>query len=547
MTPLLRALQCLAADCREAERRGVPVELIDELRAEERSRLTRRDLLRRAGVAGAAAALGPAAFAEAGRSAPQSRTPRIAIVGGGIAGLNAALRLADAGLPATIYEAADRIGGRMHSNTGGYWQNGQTSEWCGELIDSGHTTILGLAARFGLATVDLLAAQPRGSTDTYFFGGHYYPIQQARLDFRPVWQAVHADVKAAGYPTAYNQSTPASIALDNMTVYDWIESRVPGGHSSPMGQLLDIAYNEEYGAETIVQSALNLVYLLGFQPHPGQFAIFGASDEHYHIAGGNEQLPKAIAASLPGSVLTGWRLIRLAANPDGSSALTFDIGGGHSQNVTADHVILTLPFTALRSVDCSDANFDRLKQTAIAQLGDGRNTKLQLQFASRLWNAQGAWGISTGSSFSDTGYMNTWDVTRAQPGTTGILVEYTGGSIASGFTPSAAYSDTSNPQIGAYAATFLQQIESVFPGISGQWTGKATLSVPALDPNLGLSYSYWKVGQYHSFSGYERVRQANVHFAGEHCSTDFQGYMEGGAAEGARAAGEILSDLGLPG
>ena len=30
------------------------------------------------------------------------------------------------------------------------WANNQVSEWCGELIDSGHKTIIGLARRFGL-------------------------------------------------------------------------------------------------------------------------------------------------------------------------------------------------------------------------------------------------------------------------------------------------------------------------------------------------------------------------------------------------------------
>src|SRR5260370_18569345 len=65
-----------------------------------------------------------------------------------------------------------------------------------------------------------------------------------------------------------------------------------------MGQLLDVAYNIEYGAETNVQSSLNLIYLLAYQPIPGNFRIFGRSDERYHIRGGNEQLPKAIASSL---------------------------------------------------------------------------------------------------------------------------------------------------------------------------------------------------------------------------------------------------------
>jgi Flavin containing amine oxidoreductase len=53
--------------------------------------------------------------------------------------------------------------------------------------------------------------------------------------------------------------------------------------------------------------------------------------------------------------------------------------------------------------------------------------------------------------------------------------------------------------------------------------------------------------QYTLFSGYEGARQPDVltgkcHFAGEHCSQSFQGFMEGGAEEGARAANEILSD-----
>ncbi len=86
-----------------------------------------------------------------------------------------------------------------------------------------------------------------------------------------------------------------------------------------------------------------------------------------------------------------------------------------------------------------------------------------------------------------------------------------------------------------YARAFLTRLERVFPGISRHWNGRAILSTPSLDPNLRCSYSYWRVGQYAAFSGYERVRQGprgQIHFAGEHCSVDFQGYMEGGAAEG---------------
>ena len=57
------------------------------------------------------------------------------------------------------------------------------------------------------------------------------------------------------------------------------------------------------------------------------------------------------------------------------------------------------------------------------------------------------------------------------------------------------------------------------------------------------SYSCWMPGQYTKFGGSEGLRQGNCHFAGEHCSQGFQGFMEGGATEGARAAQEIIDDL----
>lgn len=497
--------------------------------------VSRREFIKVTGAAvGAAAINGPiAAFA--------SQEPRIAIVGAGIAGLNAALTLQDAGYASTVYEASNRVGGRMHSDTTS-WANGQTSEHCGELIDTGHTAIRDLAQRFNLSTVDLLRAEPNQSEDTSFFFGKYLTQAQANIDFRPVFKAVNDDANAAGYPTLYNSSTAAGQALDQMSVHAWIESRVPGGHSSPMGRLLDTAYNIEYGNVTTEQSSLNLIYLLAFQPNRGQFHVFGTSDERFHIVGGNERLPQAIAASLPsGRVKTKHALTAIGRNSDGSFDLTFVSPSG-AFTATFDRVILTIPFSVLRTLSYQNAGFDRLKKTAITELGYGKNAKLHLQFDGRLWNQSGPWGIGTGTSFSDTGYQNSWDVTRGQAGATGILVDYTGGGV-----PLAAFKGQPTPaDAQSHARTFLRQIEPVFPGITASWTGRATLDVPNTNPYLLGSYSYWKVGQYTKFSGYEAARQpfpdGRCHFAGEHCSTNFQGFMEGGAEEGARAANEILSD-----
>src|SRR5262249_7076616 len=160
-------------------------------------------------------------------------------------------------------------------------------------------------------------------------------------------------------------------------------------------------YATEYGADTRDQSSLNLVYLLGSQSSPGNFSIFGGSDERFHIRGGNELLPVAVAGALPaGTVVTGYRLTRIVAQAAGTVALTLQVGS-QSVSVVADRVILPLPFAVLRDLDTSRAGFDTLKQRAIRELGRGRNGKLMVQFSERLWNTPGAWGIGTGSTYSD--------------------------------------------------------------------------------------------------------------------------------------------------
>src|SRR5215468_8441388 len=537
-TPLMRALQRVAWEHRAASHLGIGV---DELRERETSGVSRREFLKRAGAAGAAGAAvavaGPLAVARPARAAA---APRIAIIGGGIAGLAAALTLQDKGVSAAVYESSARVGGRMHSDWQefgtGFW-GGQQAELCGELIDSNHKTILQLAQRFGLATVDLIGAQPNGTTDTYWISGAQYPYAQASIDFKPVHNTLQGQVQATSYPTLYNSFTQMGQFFDQMTVYDWIKNYVPGGHGSPLGALLNAAYNEEYGAETTGQSALNLIYLLGYKSGPGTWSVYGASDERYHIVGGNAKLPVAISDALPvASIHKGSAMTAIAANGDGSISVSFGNGG----TITADHVILCMSFAVLRTLNYKKAGFDPRKQTAITQLGAGCNVKLNLQFTSRPWNAAG----STGSLYSDQPFQSAWEVTRGQSGATGILVEYPGASTAQSMGQSSPYTTTAtNPRVAMYAKQFLSQLEPIFPGITARWNGKAMLSTPFTDPNFRCSYSYWKPGQYTGFSGYEGVRQGNIHFAGEHCSTSFQGFMEGGASEGVRAANEILADL----
>jgi len=562
-TSLLRTLRRLAAEARLSARTGRSVpELRDrrlELQASSGGTFDRRRFL--AGTA-ALGALGLLPFASRCGGSSAKDAPRIVVVGAGLAGLAAAVTLKDGGYDATVYEISKAgVGGRCISQYGTMksgcgichpapssahdmsFDDGQVVDIYGELIDSSHETMHALAGRYGLPMVKALDFEPAGSTETYFFNDAYYSIEQATADLAAMYDQLQKDAEDAGYPTTYDTSTARGRELDNMSVYDWIEATVPGGNASNLGKLLGVAYTIEYGAELADQSALNLIYMLSSSPSD-RLSVFGASDEGWRIKGGNMLLPEAMAADLGVGrrVLLGWDFQALRHESDGTYTLTFDHDGA-ATDVKADHVVLALPFTKLRTLDISKAGFDERKLKAINEQGGGHNGKLHLQFTKRLWNEAGPWGVSGGTSYADVGYQLAWDPTRGQPGTSGILALYNGGATADAQKIMHAFGNIESPGIQADAEAGLNQLEKVYPGLKALWNGKAVETMCHLDPRFNCSYAYWRVGQCQSFAGYERVRQGNVYFCGEHTSVDYLGFMEGAASEGIAAGEELLAAL----
>ena len=500
---------------------------IEEAYAEvAEQRTTRRELLKRTATAGVAVA-GAGTMGRFAKAAYGATQARVAVIGAGLAGLTCAYRLKQAGLDAQVYEASSRVGGRCWSI---HDFDPLVAEHGGELIDQGHTALRQLAQELGLTLDNLLQAEPNGTEDFYWAGGGKYTYDQLLNDLNGLYQKLHKDTSAASYPTLWDSYTQRGWELDHMSIIDWLDESVPdGGSKSNLGRVLDIAYNIEYGAECSQQSALNLIYLLGYQG-AGQFRVFGKSNEKYHVRGGNDQVASLLAAALASHITTDTPLTAIKRNATGTFALT--VG---SSTVTVDHVVLALPFSLLRDVNYSKAGFEPLKVAAIRELQMGTNSKLHVEFKDRFWYAAG----NNGNTYADTGFQNTWEVSRAQGGGKGkgILVDYTGGNIGASFgsgTPSSR------------AQEFMAQLQPLFPGvkkIADHWTGRATIDFWNSYQWTKGSYSYWKVGQYTKFSGMEKLRQGNCHFAGEHTSQDFQGYLNGAVETGERAASEILDDL----
>jgi monoamine oxidase len=513
------------------------------------SLLSRRAVLGGAGVAAVAATI-PAAFRQPARAAADpGHGPRVVIVGSGLAGLGCAYRLwRRHGVRSEIYEYnAVRAGGRVYT-LHGFFDAGQYAEQHGEFISSEHAVTRRLTASFGL-TLDNVNRYPphtHPQDERLRFGGRFW--RQAALNrewrdwaFKLFYDAAN---NKAPWPTLHNRHTAWGWWWDHMPATQWIEENIRGGLQSDFGRLCVSVLLDEYGGPADEQSALNLIYLLGLYDsspsglQPRRQPQLSGTDEKWHIRGGNDQLITGLVGRLPtGTVRLGERLVALRARGHGRYTCTF-ANGLRTREVHADHVVLALPFTKLREVELHGIELPPPQLRAIRHEPLGSNSKIQLQFSSRVWNADG-W---TGDMYTDRIVQGGWETTIDQRGKPGILIALPGGAVGADIGQRYGLTSYYGPAPAAMAADFLKCFETDFPGVRAAFNGKAFYAWSSGDPHIGGAYSYLKVGQYTAFNGIQGSQHGNLHFGGEHTSVNFQGYMEGALRSGYRCAAEVAAD-----
>ncbi|MCC7273034.1 MAG: FAD-dependent oxidoreductase [Alphaproteobacteria bacterium] len=527
-TPLFRALRRALQLARAAAKSGIPA---DEIAGVARARgLTRRRFLGGTVVSAAALlaatrgvgafdAVGPAPTGPAAFPALRGG-PRIAIVGAGMAGLTAAWTLRRAGLEATIFEASERTGGRIRSarNVVG---EGFVTELGAEFIDTPHVLMLRFAAELGLDLIDV--STDDGMAEIVWFDGVARDEAALVAALLPVIGRLAADQESLPSDVTYAAGGPVAERFDRMSLAEYLSGLAD---AEPwMRDLLRVAYVTEYGGDAEAQSAINL--LDTFSWSRGEWSWFGDSDERFKVAGGNQLVADGLAARLDGAIRLGHRLV--AVRPSGRGyRLDFATDGG-TVAATADCAILTLPFTRLREVEIA-VPVSRAKRAAIDGLGYGTNAKLFLGFARRPWRDAKA----SGNFFAADPLQSGWDSTRLQAGLDGGLTLFSGGRIGATLAARAA---------AERAVEALPLLDRVFPGAAAAFNGRAALFDWPGHAHTRGSYACFAPGQWTTIRGLEGEPVGNLLFAGEHCSADFQGFMEGAAETGRAAATAIAARL----
>jgi len=439
-----------------------------------------------------------------------STPPRVAVVGAGLAGLTAAWLLGEAGIPAHVFDAAALVGGRVRSDVGSF-APGFVTELGGEFIDTGHMDMRALAAHFGLPLIDTQAASEEALTASYFLGGRHYSETEVVAAFGEYAPRIAEDARVA------DSLRDVSLAeyLDRLRVTGWLRT------------LLDVAYVTEFGCEAHEQPCTSFLDMIATDSSQG-FAIFGSSDQRFKIEGGNVQLAQCLAHPLGERLRLGHRLVRV--EPRGAAlGLHFSRDAAATVEISADIVVLALPFSLLKHVELAGV-LPAHRVSAIRDLGYGSNAKIMVGLARRLWRAQGR----DGDLYSDLPGQTGWDASRLREGEAGVYTFYLGGQ------PGLACGADSAAQ---QALRMTAPMEAVFPGFGAPLSGKVLRAHWPGEPFSMGSYACSRVGQASTTGSAATGPVGRIYFAGEHCSDEFQGYMNGAAETGRKAALAILRSL----
>jgi monoamine oxidase len=520
-----------------AERLGMPVEELAGSEASARSRAareqdgrTRRELLMAAGAGASGLALANPTLALARQLARSPATPRVAIVGGGLAGLCCAHWLWTHNprrpIAASVYEAnPDRAGGRCWTLRD-FFAPSLTTEHGGAFINSNQHAIRRLVAQLGLEEERLDGGDLPSGEEVYLIGGARYSYQEANRDWGNVgYPAFRAALRELGSPAGERR-------LDLMSVPEWLASTEIGVHSR-FGRLMLANAVTENGGDPADMSALDLIELTGRNRRASLSPIPG-DDERYHVLGGNDQIVTRMIAELPSGALQHDReLVALRANSDRSSRLVFHSSAG-TREVDADVVVLALPFSTLRAVDLSRSGLSAAKRRVIDTLGMGTNAKIHVELRRKTWPTLGY----SGASYSDwEGFCCAWDdsVALGADASPALLLGFPGGRVGRSGLSGAAHGAAPSADVD----WLLTQIEQLYPGTRAAYDGLAYEDHWALDPWVKGAYSYCRVGQASSYGEIAATTEGRIHFAGEHTSTANQGFLDGAVETGERAARQI--------
>lgn len=438
---------------------------------------------------------------------------KIGVVGAGIAGLRAAMLLEKAGHQVTVFEARDRVGGRMQTIEmgDGYYEAG------GEWIDADHHRVIRLLREFGVAPEKssqwpgLVVYQGEFATENQVW-------PDAANDANLVHEAAVKLITKRKNGKEIGEDQPLGAWLDSICTSErgrwWVESFTRSDEGEDTSEVSLHGWLESYAH-----------YL---DREDGEMSL-------YRIAGGGGKLCERMAAKLQD--------VRLDSQIQHISDQGEVIERNGSTHVF-DRVVMALPARAVEKVldvesqislappEGSFVSYDLSWVFHLPSAKMARAIKLVLQFNKAWWRDKN-W---TGRMLGDLAFQQTWEIGRGNLNALGVYV--CGAEAIQLMEQSSPVDEVLN----SIAQVHPEAQKSFLAGAIHDWVsdeyaggafpyypvGNAPYShkpLPSPSPDLGRESERFK-------------RYGKVHFAGD-WACDWMGFIEGALESAERVAEEI--------
>jgi len=463
------------------------------------------------------------------------------VIGAGLAGLNAAVHLQNAGVDVRVVEAQDRVGGRVRSMN----ELGGNLEAGGTYIGAAYQRVIAAASRHGVELVDVTPALQFFREQDLVLDGEV--IRQSEWQEHPA--NPFPDPDRALMPWRFSRTLTArqnpleqpgdwldpAQAVFDVSMYQWLTGLGLDERAIRLGYGINVSYGED--AHDV--SALQLLFRAAFsraQTHPSTTATTlpggwpersrlsatsSAGTVGYTAVNGVQRIPEAMAESLVHPVRHG-RAVRRIEDHGKQVAVRCEDGARYE----ADFAVCALPFTVVRNI-AFDPPLQGVQQEAVSSLPSQSMTQLYFVHRSEFWEADDF----APSLFTDT--------------TAGMFSAIRNGSAPGEITGFSAWLmgrnavrlDTLPPE--AAGARVIGAIEAVRPAARGQLEFIGRQSWGA-DPFARGAWAYFRPGQITRFAAAMSAPHGRIGFCGEHLARANRG-MEGAMESGERAAMQITA------
>ena len=461
---------------------------------------------------------------------------RVAVIGGGLAGLSAAWYLTRCGVNVTLYEATGRVGGRVRTNR--ELAPGKHCEDGAELIGENHPLWNIYAATLGLtleeATDD---GRPKKSgphlvTRTRLEGMTYTAdqLRPAKLALDRAYHIIGTEAKDVDQLLPWRaknanryDATCVADALDRIFI-----GLPAGGNPTLAHTLLSFILSNDCCLDVSKQSYLGLLAAVS-AARLGNDSVgllgYWFSKETHRCKGGTDLLAIGLAADAGTlrmrTVVKSVRIRTRLWPPVRITGVEHDAAGQTiaTHNEAFHHVILAAPPTVWDAIAFEPA-FDFGSRT----VRQGPAVKFMSVYGSRFWEPQ---GLAPTAGWDELGSV--WEGTDNQVGHAGpfVLTVFSGGRYVMS------------------ADLYQERFRRLYGPLKGPNPGAEPTAQRFVDwssePFIRTGYAAPAVGEVTTVvKGFAAPLHRRLHFAGEQVSPGFFGYMEGALQSGARSARDIV-------